>query len=145
MALAAVQPQTTFSFLQGLTITVPPKGAGTKQGDPLTAAKNRVIAGLKAQKALVQLLIDGKELPKMEGGKKTKGTWFYKEADGIYATRLRYGQSAIPLDGTKTGVRVGALRDLIPFYDLVIESAEKGELDTIIGKMQAEKSQALKG
>jgi hypothetical protein len=145
-ALPPQEPkQPAFSFLQGLTIVAPPKGAGTKQGDPLTSAKNRVIAGAKAQKTYVQLLIDGKELPKMEGGKKTVSVWFYKEADGSYATRLRYGQSAIPLDGTKTGVRVGALKDLIPFYDSVIKALDAGELDAQISVMQAKKSDDLKG
>jgi hypothetical protein len=149
--MPAVQPlepaaepiQAAFSFLAGLTLTIPPRGAGTKQGDPLTAAKNRVIAGAKAQKGYVQTLVDGKELPKMEGGKKRVGTWFYRAADGSYETRLRYGQSAIPLDGTKTGVRVGKLPDLLAFYDAVIASIEKGELDERLAVMQQAKSAAL--
>jgi hypothetical protein len=148
-SIVATQPQPTpptqptFSFLQGLTVVVPPRGAGTKQGDPLTAAKNRVIAGAKAQKTYVQLLIDGKELPKMDGGKKTVSVWFYRAADGSYETRLRYGQSAIPLDGTKTGVRVGDLKALIPFYDAVIAGIERGELDEKLHAMQQAKSAAL--
>ncbi len=136
-----VQP--TFSFLKDRVLVVPPKGAGTRQGDPLTAAKGRVIAGAKAQKGYVVLLLKGDSLPKMEGGKKTVQTWFYKEPNGSYSTRLRYGQSAIPLDGETTGVRVGTLEDLIPFYDAVIESIEKGELDAILADMQKAKSDAL--
>lgn len=137
----ATQP--TFSFLKDRVLVTPPKGAGTKQGDPLTAAKNRVITGAKAQKGYVQLLIEGKELPKMEGGKKLVSTWFYRAADRLYETRLRYGQSAIPLDGTKTGVRVGKLEDLIPFYDAVIAGIEKGELDERLHAMQQQKSASL--
>jgi hypothetical protein len=130
-------------LLNGYTLTTPPKGAGTKQGDPLTAAKRRVIDGLRQQKERAQILLDGKPLPKMEGGKKSVPTWFYRAPDGGYETRLRYGQSAIPLADGKTAVRVGDLKDLLPFYDAVIAAVEKGELDEPLGKMQREKSAAL--
>jgi len=135
--------QTTFTFLNGFAVVKPPKNAGTKQGDPLTAAKRRVIDGLRQQKERVQLIIDGKPLPKMDGGKKQVATWFYKAPDGAYATRLRYGQSAIPLDGENTAVRVGDLKDLLPFYDSVIAAVERGELDEPLARMQKEKSAAL--
>jgi hypothetical protein len=77
----------------------------------------------------------------MEGGKKQAATWFYKAADGQYETRLRYGQSAIPLEGGKEGVRVGKLEDLIPFYDSVVKAIEAGELAALCGRPQ--KGQAL--
>jgi hypothetical protein len=135
--------QTTFSFLNGFAAVKPPKNAGMKQGDPLTAAKRRVIDGLCQQKERGQLVMDGKPLPKMDGGKKTVATWFYKAPDGAYATRLRYGRSAIPLSGDNTAVRVGDLKDLLPFYDPVIAAVERGELDEPLARMQKEKSAAL--
>jgi hypothetical protein len=142
----AQQPQPVqpaFSFLKDRAIVVTPKNAGTKQGDPVTAATSRVIAGARLQKTYVQALIDGKELPKMDVAKQTAGTWFYRAADGTYETRLRYGQAAIPLDGGKTGVRIGELKDLLPFYDAVIAAIEKRELDAVITEMQKAKSAAL--
>jgi hypothetical protein len=147
--MPAVQPappepkQTTFSFLAGLTLTTPPKNAGTKQGDPLTAAKRRVIDGLRQQKERVQLVMEGKPLPKMDGGKKTVAAWFYKGPDGAWETRLRYGQSAIPLPDGKTGIRIGKLEDLLPFYDSVIAAIGRGEMDETLARMQKAKSEAL--
>ena len=135
--------QATFSFLDGYTVVKPPKNAGTKQGDPLTAAKRRVIDGLRQQQERVRLVMGDKPLPKMDGGKKTVATWFYKAPDGTWETRLRYGQSAIPLDGENTAVRVGKLENLLPFYDGVIAAIERGELDVPLAQMQKEKSANL--
>jgi hypothetical protein len=132
------------SFLKNRKVAQPPKYAGSKKGDPLTAAKAKVVEGIKTQKGYVQLTVDAKPLPKSEGGREAS-TWYYREIDGTYWTTLRYGQLSIPLDGPNTAVQVGKLEDLTAFYDSVVEAIGKGELDGPIGKLQADRSAALKG
>src|ERR1017187_7057997 len=87
------------SFIRGKKVGAPPKYAGSKKGDPLTAAKTKVIDALKVQRQYVLLTIEGNPLPKTDGGREAS-TWFYKEIDGTYWTTLRYGQLSIPLEGT---------------------------------------------
>ena len=132
------------SFIRGKKVGAPPKYAGSKKGDPLTAAKTKVIDALKMQKGYVQLAIEGKPLPKTEAGREAS-TWFYREIDGSYWTTLRYGQLSIPLEGTSTAVQVGPLAELPAFYDAVAQAIEKGELDELIMVLQRTRSAALKG
>jgi len=132
------------SFIKGKKVGAPPKFAGSKKGDPLTAAKAKVIDALKVQKEYVQLTIEGKPLPKTDGGRGTS-TWFYREIDGSYWTTLRYGQLSIPLEGTNTAVQVGPLADLPAFYDAALAAIQKGELDEPIMVLQRTRSAALKG
>ena len=49
------------SFIRGKKVGAPPKYAGSKKGDPLTAAKTKVIDALKVQKGYAQLTIEGKQ------------------------------------------------------------------------------------
>ena len=84
------------SFIRGKKVGAPPKYAGSKKGDPLTAAKAKVIDALKVQKGYAQLVSEGKPVPKTDGGREAS-TWFYREIDGTYWTTLRYGQLSIPL------------------------------------------------
>lgn len=134
------------SFLKGKKLVVPMKNAGAKKGDPVTLAKGKIIEGITTQKHYASLTHDSKALPTGKDGKRTASTWFHKQGDG-WVTTIRYGQLPLPLDdkGT-TGVMVGAsVADLPPFYDAVIESIRKGELDTIIGDLRTKRSASLTG
>ena len=132
------------SFIRGKKVGAPPKYAGSKKGDPLTAAKTKVLDALKVQKGYAQLTIEGKPLPKTDAGREGS-TWFYREIDGSYWTTLRYGQLSIPLEGTNTAVQIGALAELPAFFDAAIQAIQKGELDEPIMKLQQTRSAALKG
>jgi hypothetical protein len=132
------------SFIKGRKVAQPPKYAGSKKGDPLTVAKAKVVEGLKTQRGYVQVVIEGKPLPKTDGGRDAS-TWFYREIDGTYWTTLRYGQLSIPLEGAATAVQVGALAELPAFYDAAAQAIQRGELDEPIMKLQQARSTALKG
>ena len=56
-------------------------------------------------------------------------------------------QASISLGKTKddTQLLIGKLEQVTPFFDAVAAAIQKGELDGPIGKLQAEKSAALKG
>ena len=131
------------SFIRGKKVGAPPKYAGSKKGDPLAAAKTKVTDALKVQKGYVQLTIEGRPLPKTDGGRETS-TWFYREIDGTYWTVLRYGQLSIPQEGTNTAVQVGKLEELPAFYDAALAAIQKGELDEPIMALQRRRSAALK-
>ena len=47
------------------------------------------------------------------------------------------------MDG-KSDLRIGELADVVKFFDAVMVAIDKGELDEPIGKLQADKSAALK-
>ena len=112
--------------------------------DPLTAAKNKIIAAVGQQEAFVADLIDNKPLPKSKSGEKTVSTWFSKQNDGWW-TSIRYGQVSLPLGpNDETDLLIGDLKSLLGFYGAVKIAIGKGELDGPIGKLQAEKSAALK-
>lgn len=127
------------SFLEGRkTATAPSKPVN--RGDPLETAKQHIIQAIDGQKRLVRLLLEGETIPKQKG--KRNVVWFYQDKDDQqYWTALRYGQFTIPLgeDGD-TAVQVGKLSDLTEFYDQVIASIKKGELDQIISKLRAKRT-----
>jgi hypothetical protein len=108
--------------------------------DPLTEAKSKILAALGVQEGYARLLNDGQPLPKNE--EKTISTWFSKQDDGWW-TSIRYGQISIPIDGDKTDMLIGDIKDVMNFYGAVKIAIGKGELDGPIGKLQAERSAAL--
>ena len=75
------------SFMKLVTKTgTLPKNAGGKKIDPLSSAKNKVLEALKVQKGYVQLVIEGKELPKNDAGRQAS-TWFCRQMDGMVDNR----------------------------------------------------------
>ena len=59
---------------------------------------------------------------------------------------IRYGQASLQI-GPKpndTDMLIGELPDVLNFYKAVRIAIEKGEMDAVIGKAQAIKSEALR-
>lgn len=144
VALAVVEkPQSTFSFMSKVKKTATlAKSSRSKRIDPLTLAKSKVLDALKVQKSYVSLVAENRPLPKTETGR-DMSTWFKKENDGWWTT-IRYGQLPILIDG-QPDLFIGKLEDLPAFYDAVATAIEAGELDAQIGKLQSERSAALRG
>jgi hypothetical protein len=124
------------------SVRAPTKSSRSKLTDPLTLAKEKILKAIDQQKAYVQLVIDGKPLPKK--GDKTVSVWFSNEADGWCAS-IRYGQASIPLGKTEkdTQLLIGKLDQVSLFFDAVAGAIKGGELDAAIGKLQSERSAAL--
>jgi hypothetical protein len=121
-----------------------PKSSRSRTVDPLTAAKDKIIAALGVQEGLVRDLNDNKPLPKGKSGDKTVSTWFSKQNDGWW-TSIRYGQVPIPIgEKGETDMLIGELKDVLAFYGAVKIAIGKGELDAQIGKLQSERSAALR-
>ncbi len=139
----AAQP--AFSFMTMVKQTGKlEKTSRSRTIDPLTEAKSKILAAIDVQTGYARLLIEGRPLPK-KGGDKTVSTWFSKQNDGWW-TSIRYGQQAIRIDGENVDMLISTkLEDVIAFYAAVKTAIGKGELDTQIGKLQSERSAALKG
>ena len=139
-----IQPAFTFMSMVKKTGTLP-KTSRSRMVDPLTQAKQKVIAGLDVQEGFVRDLIDDKPLPKAKGGDKAVSTWFSKQTDGWW-TSIRYGQIPIPIgEKGETDMLIGDLKDVMHFYAAVKIAIGKGELDAQIGKLQTERSAKLTG
>ena len=142
-ALPPKSPQ--FSFMSMVqSVRQPTKSSRSKLTDPLTLAKEKILKAIEQQKVYVALVLDSKPLPKK--GEKTVSVWFSNESDGWCAS-CRYGQASIQLGANKadTQVLIGKLADIPAFFDALANAIRGGELDARIGKLQAEKSAALKG
>lgn len=138
--------QPAFSFMSMVKKSAElPKTSRSKLTDPLSVAKEKVIAALKVQIDYAQMVLVDQPLPTktVDGKPRTVSTWFSKQDDGWW-TSIRYGQQAIKINGQPDHL-IGKLGDVHRFYDAVIEAVEKGELDAQIGTLQAEKSAALRG
>lgn len=141
------EKQYTFSFLALVQKTGKlAKTSRSRTLDPLTMAKQKVIAALDVQEGFVRALIDNKALPKAKNGEKTVSTWFSKQNDGWW-TSIRYGQLSVPIGtkGENDMLISDKLEDVLSFYGAVKIAIGKGELDVPIGKLQAERSAALTG
>ena len=124
--------------------TLLPKSSRSKRIDPLTLAKQKILAALKTQNGYVALEIEGKPFPKNNAGREAS-TWFSKQTDGWYTT-IRYGQTPIMIVGGQPDMLISEkLEDVAAFYDAVSLAISKGELDVQIAKLQAEKSASLSG
>ena len=135
------QPTFTFMAMVKKSDTLP-KSSRSKLVDPLTLAKEKIVKALQEQKRLASLVAKGETLPKTDGGKRDTAVWFSKQRDGWW-TKIRYGQAAMLING-HADFFIGKIEDMPAFYDLVITSIEKGELDAQIGALQEKKSAALK-
>ena len=121
-------------------------GIGPVTDDAVTAAKSKVIAAIDTQEQFIRDVMGGKALPKGNGGDKPVPTWFSKQNDGWW-TSIRYGQAAIPIgEKGQTDLLISdKLADVPTIYGAAKAAIAKGELDAPIGKLQPEKSTALKG
>ena len=109
------QPSFSFMSLVKGDVRRSVKTSRSRTIDPLTLAKQKMLAAIDVQKGYVTLVIEGKPLPKKEGGK-TVSTWFRKHDDG-WTCQVRYGQKSVQFGPAKdaTDLPIGAVENLTPF------------------------------
>ena len=120
--------------------------------DPITARRDKLVAGLKEQK-LVQAAALKKEDHRVERDKwmnndmgervlvKTHRRirpWFF-EQDGGWYVQCRYGARVIIADGTNNAVFVNSLADVLGVLDALLNAAAGGELDRAITQVAGRK------
>jgi hypothetical protein len=123
------------SFLASIKLVPMEKGA-TSKGDPVLKARENVIKEVRKQQEAVKLELNGEALPtksfKVDGKDRTRkfAKWYFQKR-GVVFTQVRYGQRSVFMDGDKPqAIEVGKeLKDLLVFYDGLVASIEKGELD----------------
>jgi hypothetical protein len=73
------------SFTRGKKVGVPPKTAGSKKDDSVTAAKTKAIEPLRVQNGYgyVHVTVEDKPPPKANADRKTI-TWFYWKLDDTF-------------------------------------------------------------
>ena len=124
--------------------------------DPVTARRDKLVAGLKEQK-LVHAAALKKEDHRVERHKwmtndigervmvkthRRVRPWFF-EQDGGWYVQCRYGARVITADGTNNAVFVKSLSEVITVLDAFLNAAAAGELDVAITTV-AERQPRLK-
>src|SRR5690606_3994485 len=138
------------SILKNLTLTTAqPVRANA---DPVQRARDKVIAALAEQKAMVEAKIAGQHYApthmvwrknedgqrvQVETPKRLRAGWFADASGKIFFT-LRYAGKPLPLDGKNVAVEVGELTAMPAILDTLIEATRAGELDTQLAKAAAE-------
>jgi hypothetical protein len=124
--------------------------------DPITARRDKLVAGLKEQKlvhaaALMKEdhLVERNKWMQNELGERVLvkthrriHPWFF-EQDGGWYVQCRYGARVIKADGTNNAVFVNSLADVLGVLDALLKAAAGGELDTAITQV-AERKPAVK-
>jgi len=103
------------------------KTCRSRTADLLTEAESKILAALGVQEGYACLPSDGEPLP--SNGEKTVATSFSKQNDGWWSS-VRYGQISIPIDGEKTDMLIGELKDVMNFYAAVKMAIGTGALVT---------------
>lgn len=113
--------------LADLNVVATPKAKEAIGGgnDQTQQTRDRMLNGINKQKELVNLYLQGKELP----FKARK--WFYRAADGNYYIDVRYGNRPLPIKDNNNTVLAGDKReDLLNVLDVLEQAVTDGELDT---------------
>jgi hypothetical protein len=120
--------------------------------DPITARRDKLVAGLKEQKlvhaaALMKEdhLVERNKWMQNELGERVLvkthrriHPWFF-EQDGGWYVQCRYGARVIKADGTNNAVFVNSLADVLGVLDALLKAAAGGELDTAITQVAERK------
>ena len=125
-----------FSFMQLVKKTgTLAKSSRSKRIDPLTLAKNKVLAALKVQQGYVALVAEDKPLPKKGGlGRPRRGSASTTRGGGpASATARCLSRSG---RGGQADMLIGSLEEVAAFYDAVTQAIGRGELDAQILKLQ---------
>ena len=124
--------------------------------DPITARREKLVAGLKEQK-LVHAATLKKQDHLVERDKWMQNDigervlvkthrrirpWFFAQ-DGGWYVQCRYGARVIAADGANNAVLVKTLEDVAAVLDALLNAAAAGELDSAITKV-AERQPRLK-
>ena len=126
--------------------------------DPITARREKLVAGLKEQKLVYAAALKGdvhqversKWMTNEQGERVQVKThrrvrpWFF-EQDGGWYVQCRYGARVISVDGTNNAVFVKTLKDVGVVIDAFIAAADAGELDDAISKAAERKPSAKPG
>lgn len=146
----------SMSILKTLKLTTAQPERNTN--DPVERARNKVIAALAEQKAMVEAKIAGLHYApthmvwrknaegqrvQVETPKRLRAGWFMDASRQIFFG-LRYAGKPIEFAKDKNAIAVGELAALPVIIDTLTEAVRAGELDTQLGTAAAERGQMLR-
>jgi hypothetical protein len=126
--------------------------------DPVTARRDKLVAGLKEQQLVHAAAMKGEDyrverhkwMNNEQGERVAVKThrrvraWFF-EQDGGWYVQCRYGARVIAADGTNNAVFVKSLKDVGPVLAVFLDAAKAGELDKAIAQAAARKPRIKPG
>jgi len=128
------------------------------QRDPVTARREKLVAGLKEQQLVHAAAMKGEDhrverhkwIDNEQGERVSIKTnrrvrpWFF-EQDGGWYVQCRYGARVIAADGTNNAVFVKTLKEVGAVLDAFLTAASAGELDAAIAKAAERKPRIKPG
>lgn len=144
------------SILKKLTLTTAQPVRASN--DPVERARNKVIAALVEQKAMVEAKLAGQHYApthmvsrkngegqrvQVETPKRLRAGWFV-DASGQTFFALRYAGKPIEFAKDKNAIAVGELSALPAIIDTLTEAVRAGELDPQLAKAAAERGHMLR-
>ena len=128
------------------------------QRDPVTARRDKLVAGLKEQQLVHAAAMKGEDhrverhkwIDNEQGERVSIKTnrrvrpWFF-EQDGGWYVQCRYGARVIAADGTNNAVFVKTLKEVGAVLDAFLTAASAGELDAAIAKAAERKPRIKPG
>ena len=128
------------------TSAIPVSGAAASRpgADPVKIKREKIIAAMQRQISAVQKEIEGKPhgftvRKKDESGEIVERParfipmWF-KDNEGGISSFIKYGTVALEIEGHTKFKCGNEISDAIPFYEALIKSAEKGDIDEPLSK-----------
>lgn len=126
--------------------------------DPVTARRDKLVAGLKEQQLVHAAAMKGEDyrverhkwMVNEQGERVAVKThrrvrpWFFEQDDGWYV-QCRYGARVITADGTNNAVFVKSLKDVGPVLAVFLDAAQAGELDAVLAKVAERKPRIKPG
>lgn len=126
--------------------------------DPVTARRDKLVAGLKEQQLVHAAAMNGEDyrverhkwMNNEQGERVAVKThrrvrpWFF-EQDGGWYVQCRYGARVIAADGTNSAVFVKSLKDVGPVLAVFLDAAKAGELDKAIAQAAERKPRIKPG
>jgi hypothetical protein len=145
-----MQEQTHMSYLAKLTFK---SVARTISHDPITARRDKLVAALKVQHAVLAAALEGQDhyterskwMVNAEGQRvlvKTRRRvrpWFFVQDQGWYL-QCRYGARVISVDGSSNAVFAKNPKEVAVVLDALISAVKAGELDAVIAAVADRKT-----
>src|SRR6056297_665307 len=126
--------------------------------DPVTARREKLVAGLKEQQLVHAAALKGEDhrierhkwMNNEQGERVLVKTnrrvrpWFF-EQDGGWYVQCRYGARVIAADGTNNAVFVKSLKDVGDVLAAFLSAATAGELDSVLAQAAERKPRTKPG
>ena len=124
--------------------------------DPVARSRNKMVAALQQQISIVEAegkgetyTVERQRWSTNGDGQRVRVTkqispraWYWAEADGTVYLMPKIGVRPLELEKGKPTIAVGAMKDLVPTLNTLIQAVNNGELDHQIAEANSRKKAA---